>query len=99
VKAHSSSKYARQVTALYHGQLAVHIGEAGGTLVPGLGKGSVGGFAEKLHSTGTEPLQGFERNRAERVSGAVMVGKVVPKLVSVLKSSCMAKGVGGGMNV
>jgi hypothetical protein len=46
VKARSSSKHARQLTALQHGQLAVRIGKAGGTLVPWLGKGSVGAFAE-----------------------------------------------------
>jgi hypothetical protein len=30
-------------------RLVIHIGGAGGTLVPGLGKDSVGGFAEELH--------------------------------------------------
>jgi hypothetical protein len=55
-----SGEHTRQVTALQHGQLAVHIGEADGTLVPRLGESGVGGFAEELHGSGTEPPEGFE---------------------------------------
>jgi hypothetical protein len=73
----------RQVTALHHGQLAVHIGEADGTLVPRLGESGVGGFAEELHGPGAEPPQGFERDRAKCISWVVVVGKVVLALVSI----------------
>jgi hypothetical protein len=46
---------------MHHGQLAVHIGEAGGMLVPRLGESGVGGFARELHGTETEPPQGDNR--------------------------------------
>jgi hypothetical protein len=59
----------------------------------------VGGFAEEMHGTGTQPPQDFERDRAERISRAVMVGKVVPALVGIPKSSGKARGAGGGTNV
>jgi hypothetical protein len=45
-------------------KLAVHIGEADGTLVPRLGKSDVGGFAEELHGPRIEPPQGFKRDGA-----------------------------------
>jgi hypothetical protein len=60
VEARCRGKHARQVTALHHGQLAVHVGEADGTLVPRLGESGVGGFAEELHGPGTEPPQGLK---------------------------------------
>jgi hypothetical protein len=70
VEACGRGGYAKQVTALHHGQLAVHIGEAGGMLVPFLGEGGVGGFAEELHCTGIEQPQGFQRKlRRMRFSG------------------------------
>jgi hypothetical protein len=49
VEASSSGKHAGHVATLHHRQLAAHIGEAGVTLVPGVGTGGVGGFAEELH--------------------------------------------------
>jgi hypothetical protein len=45
VEASSSGKRRGQVTPLHHRQLAVHVGKAGVTLVPRLGKGNVVGFA------------------------------------------------------
>jgi hypothetical protein len=54
VEARGSCKNARQVTALHHGQLAVHIGEADGSLVPRLGESGMGGFAEELHGPGRD---------------------------------------------
>jgi hypothetical protein len=99
VEACCSGKHARQVTALHHGQLAVSIGEADGTLVPRLGETGVGGFAEELHGTGTEPPQRFKRDRAERISRAVVVGEVVPALVVIPKSSGMARGASSKTNV
>jgi hypothetical protein len=57
VEARCSSDYARQVTVLHHGQLAVHIGEADDTLVPRLGESDQGDFAEELHGPRTEPPQ------------------------------------------
>jgi hypothetical protein len=98
VEARCSGNYAREVTALHHGQLVVHIGEADGTLVPRWGRAwfpiwfsllvqsSMGGFTNELHSTGTEPPQAFERDRAEGISRAVVVGKVVPARVVVSAS-------------
>jgi hypothetical protein len=97
-----SDKHARQVAALHHGQLAVHVGEAGGMLVPWPGKRRMGGFAEKLHreaGIGTESPQGLKIDREECISWAVMVGKLVPALVSIPTRSGMAMCVGGGMNV
>jgi hypothetical protein len=93
VEARCSGKHAGQVTALYHtGQLAVHIGEAGGTLVPWLGESGVGGFAEESHGTGIELPKGVKGDRTERIFRAGMVIKVVPTLVYVPKSSDMARG-------
>jgi hypothetical protein len=99
VEARCSGKHARQVTALHHRQLAVHIGEADGSLVPRLWESGVGGFAEELHGPGTKPPQGFERDHAECISRAVVLGKVVPSLVGIPKSSDMAMGAGSGTNV
>jgi hypothetical protein len=62
VDAHCSRKHAGQVMAL-------HDGEEGGTLVSGLGKRSMGGFAEGLHGGGAVAPQGFERDRAEFIPG------------------------------
>jgi hypothetical protein len=61
----------------------VHVGEAGGTLVSGLGKCGMGGFAEELHGTGAEAAQGFEGYRAKRIPGARVVCIVFPALVSI----------------
>jgi hypothetical protein len=80
----------------HHKELAIYIGEAGGTLVPRLGECGVGGFAEKLHGPRTKPPQGFKRDRAECISRAVVVGEVVPALVGITKSSGMASGAGAG---
>jgi hypothetical protein len=99
VEARCSGEHTRYITTLHNGQLAVHIGEADGTLVPRFGESGMGGFAEELHGPGTEPPQGFKRDRAKCISRAVVVGKVVPALVSVPKSSGMAGGAGGGTNV
>jgi hypothetical protein len=85
--------------ALHHGQLAVYIGEADGALVPLLGERGVGAFPKESHGTRTEPPQGFNRNRSERIPRAVVVGKVVPVLVDIPKCSGMARGTDGGMNV
>jgi hypothetical protein len=60
---------------------------------------SVFGFAEELHGTGTELPQGFERDRADRMSQAVVCGKVVAALVGIPKSSHMVRGAGSGTNV
>jgi hypothetical protein len=60
-----------------------------------VGESGVGGFAEELHGTGTEPPQGFKRNCTECLSRAVLVGKVVPVLVGIPKSSGVARGAGG----
>jgi hypothetical protein len=99
VEARCSGKHARRATALYHtGQLAEKIDDAGGTLVPWLGKSGVGGFAEESHGTVIELPKGFKRDRTERIFRADMVDRVVPTLVYVPKSSDMARGAGGGMN-
>jgi hypothetical protein len=60
VEARGCRKHAGQVAALHYGELAVHVGAAGGTLVSGLGKRSVGGFAEELHGAGAEAPRGFK---------------------------------------
>jgi hypothetical protein len=99
VKARCNGKHTIQVTALHYGQLAVHVGKADGTLVLRLGKSGVGGFAEELHRPRTEPPQGFQRERAECMYGAVVVGKEVSALVGIPKSSGMARGAGAGTNV
>jgi hypothetical protein len=75
---------------LHNGQLAVHMGEADGSLAPLLGENGEGGFAEKLHGPGTEPPQGFKRDHAECIHRAVVVGKKVPARVGIPKSSAMA---------
>jgi hypothetical protein len=99
MEARCSGEHARQVTTLYHGQLAVHTGETDGTLVPRLEKSGVDGFKEELHGPGTESPQGFKRDRAECMFRAGVVGKVVLALVSIPKSSDMAWGPGGGTSV
>jgi hypothetical protein len=99
VEARCSDEHTRYITTLHNRQLAVHIGEADGTLVPRLGESGMGGCAEELHDPGTEPPLGFKRDRAKCISRAVVVGKVVPALVCVPKSSGMARGAGGGTNV
>jgi hypothetical protein len=45
VESSISGKHTGQVATLHNRQLAVHVGEAGVSLVPGLGTGGVGGFA------------------------------------------------------
>jgi hypothetical protein len=99
VEARCSGNHARQVAALHNRELAIYIGEAGGTLVPRLGESSIGGFAEELHGPRTTPPQGFKRDRAECISRAVVVGEVVPALVGITKSSGMARGAGGRQEV
>jgi hypothetical protein len=42
------SKHARQVAALQQRQQAVHTGKADATLMSGLGKSDLGGFAEEF---------------------------------------------------
>jgi hypothetical protein len=60
VEARRGRKHAGQVAALHHGELAVHVGEANGPMVPGPGKGGGGDFAEDLHGAGAEAPQGFK---------------------------------------
>jgi hypothetical protein len=91
-------KDARHVTALLHGQLAVQIGEAAGSLVSWLRVSSASGFAKESHGTGTEPPQGFKTDCAKRKSRTAVVGEVVSELVAIPKSSGMARGAGGGIN-
>jgi hypothetical protein len=94
-----SGEHTRYITRLHNEQLAVHICEADGSLVPRLGGSGVGGFAEELRGPGTEPPQGFKKDCAECIHRAVVVEKVVPALVCIPKSSGMARGAGGGTNV
>jgi hypothetical protein len=72
--------------------------KGGGTLVPWLRNTGMGGFAEELHFTGPEPPEGFKGDCAERIWGALVVGKVVLALVCVPKSNCMARGALSGMD-
>jgi hypothetical protein len=51
-----SREHARRVTTLHRGQLGMHVGE-GGTLVPGLEEGCMGGLAGN-HGAGPELPQG-----------------------------------------
>jgi hypothetical protein len=95
VEASSSGKHAGQVATLDHRELAVHVGKARVTLVPGVGKGGVGGFAEELHRTGAKAPQRLKGDGAKRVSWACVVGVVVPTHVSVPESSRMARGLSG----
>jgi hypothetical protein len=60
-----SGKHAREVTALHHGQLAVHIGEAGGTLMGWLGESAVGRL---------------QRNACLGVRAANLIFKGVPRI-------------------
>jgi hypothetical protein len=60
LEARGCGKHAGQASALHYEEPAVHVGEAGSTLVSGLGKRSVGGFAEELHGAGAEAPQSFE---------------------------------------
>jgi hypothetical protein len=94
VEARGSGEHTRILTALHHGQLAGHSDEADGTLVLRFGESGVGGFAEELHGSGTESPQGFERDRAECISWAAVVHKVLAALVGIPKSSGMAGGRG-----
>jgi hypothetical protein len=57
VEARGSSKHAGHVT-LRNSHPAVHIGEAGGALMPGLGEDGIGDFTGELHGTRTETLCG-----------------------------------------
>jgi hypothetical protein len=99
VEASSSGKHVGQVATLHHRQLAVHIGEAGVTQVPGVGKGGVGGFAEELHCAGANVPQSLEGDGAERLSRAGVVSVVVLTLVCAPESSRMASGASGGAKV
>jgi hypothetical protein len=99
VEASSSGKHSGQVATLHHRQLAVHVGKAGVTLVPGSGKGGVGGSAWELLRSGAKAPQYFKRDCAKRISRACMVGVVVPTLVSVPQSSRVARGARGGAEV
>jgi hypothetical protein len=94
VKAYGSHEHAGQVQALYDQQLEVHLGETGGTLVPGLGTCGRGEGAEELHNTGTESPQGFTGDPAVRVSQTVLVCKV-RTLCPVLETSGLARGACG----
>jgi hypothetical protein len=64
-----------------------------------LGKSSVGGFGEELHGAGAESPQGLKRYRSDRIPGAGVVRVVVPALISVPKSSWVARGAGRGTKV
>jgi hypothetical protein len=92
VEARSSRKHAGQVEALYHQLLPVIVCGAGCALVAELGKGFAGGFGEELHGARAEPPQGLKRYRSECMPGAGVVRVVVPALVSVPKSGCVARG-------
>jgi hypothetical protein len=61
VEARSRRKHAGQVAALHYGEVAVHVSKAGGMLVYGLGKDSVGGFAQELHGAGAEASKVVEQ--------------------------------------
>jgi hypothetical protein len=87
------SKHARQVAALHHTQLVVHISKADGTMLSCSGVSGVDSFTEDSHGAGTEPPQGFKRDRAKRLSRAVVVGIVVLELVGTLNSSVVARSV------
>jgi hypothetical protein len=64
VEASSSGKHAGQVATLHHKELAAHVGKGCLTLVPGVGKGGVGGFAEELHRTGAKAPQRLKGDAA-----------------------------------
>jgi hypothetical protein len=68
-------------------------------LVPGLGKGGAGGFAEELHGARAEPLQRFKGYRVERVSGARVVCVAVRALCNVPQSGSGARGARRGAKV
>jgi hypothetical protein len=75
VEASSSSLHARQITALYHRQLAIHIRKASRTLRSWIRESSVGGLAEELHGSGAKEAQCFKRYRSEHRTRAVLVRK------------------------
>jgi hypothetical protein len=99
VEARSSSQHAGQITALCHRQLAIHIRKAARTLGPWLRESSLGGFAEVLHGYGAKAPQCFKRDRAERVTRAVVVREIVPALVDVVERRDMAGGARSRANV
>jgi hypothetical protein len=99
VEARYSGKHARQVTAMHHGQLAVHIREADCKLMTWWGECGMGGFAGALHGPRTEPPQGFKRDRAECIPWTIVVGKAFPALVGIQKSSSMAMSASGGPSI
>jgi hypothetical protein len=63
-----------------------------------LREGRVGGVAEKLHGTGTQPPLGIKRDRTECISRAIMVGRIIPALVCASTSTYMARGAGSRMH-
>jgi hypothetical protein len=72
VEASSSGKHAGQVATLHHRQLAVHVGKACVTLVPAMGKGGAGGFAEGLHRTGAKAPHRLKGDGTKCVSVGVV---------------------------
>jgi hypothetical protein len=58
----------------------VHVGEASGALVPGLGICGVGCFVEELHGAEAEAPQRFKGYRAERIPGACAIHVVVQRV-------------------
>jgi hypothetical protein len=65
VRASSSGKHVGQIAPLHHGQLAVQVGKADGTVVPGGRKGGMGSCTEELHRTGSKALP----NASKHVQG------------------------------
>jgi hypothetical protein len=87
--------------ALHHRQLAIQVGEAGGTLVPWPGEGSRW-LLREMHCTSnivTKPPESFKGDREKRVSRAVVVHEIVPAPVDVLESSGKAVRVRSRANV
>jgi hypothetical protein len=91
VEVHGSSKHVGHIDSLH----CRHIGEAGSTLMPWMGAGGAGGFAEELHCTRTRPPQYFKGDCAERVSREVVIHGISLALVVVPESSSMAEGACG----
>jgi hypothetical protein len=72
-----SHEHVRQVMALDHLQLQVHIDEAGGVLMPELGEVVVCGLALELHGIGTDLAGDLERGCPESVLWTTVVCKLV----------------------
>jgi hypothetical protein len=97
VEASSSSKHAGQRATLHHGQLVVHVGKAGVTLVPGGGKRCVGSFAEELYWAVDKAPQSCKGNGAERAPRACVV--VLTACQRHGERGSMARGAGRGAKV